>query len=350
MAVFHSANTPVVGVATHRAANEFAPENTLAAMQIALDLQVDYIEMDVRQTKDGKSVILHDGNLNRTTNGKGPLKELNFDETRVLSAGSWFDPFFVSEKIPTLEEACKLLNEHNENSIHKTYFYVDCKDINVEVLIDTLNKYKLLDGSVFYVNEQQIGQIHAIAPNTRMLPGLHGPKDLDRMIDNYHPYALDVNWEDISKELIDKAHSKGVKIFSDGFGKDQKVESYAKAIRAGIDVISTNKVSVIYEAASIINNFSKVETFDEGTNNRYNFGKVISDGSNFGKVLRKKIPSENSKGIFLSLSFRRTKRRRIYGVKTSLNHNWAINCFIFLQVFLQSFHQPFGMIRCQNDS
>jgi glycerophosphoryl diester phosphodiesterase len=250
MKLFRALITPVVGVATHRAANEFAPENTLAAMRIALNLQVDYIEMDVRQTKDGKSVILHDGNLNRTTNGKGPLKELNFDEARVLSAGSWFDPFFVSEKIPTLEEACKLLFEHNEEFKHKTYFYVDCKDINVQVLIDTLNKYKLLDGSVFYVNEQQIGQIRSLAPNSKILPGLSGPKDLDRMLDNYHPYALDVNWEDISKELIDKAHSKGVKIFSDGFGGNQNVESYAKAIRAGIDVISTNKVSVICEAAA----------------------------------------------------------------------------------------------------
>ncbi len=275
METFRAAKATAVGVATHRAANEFAPENTLSAMQIALYLQVDYIEMDVRQTKDGKSVILHDGNLNRTTNGKGPLKALYFDEARVLSAGLWFDPFFVSEKIPTLEEACKLLAEHNEESRQKTYFYVDCKDINAQILIDALVKYNLLEGSVFYVNEQQIGQIRALAPKAKMLPGLSGPKDLDRMIDNYHPYALDINWEDISKELIDKAHAKGVKIFSDGFGGNQNVESYAKAIRAGIDVISTNKVSVIFEAALIVKNFSKVATSDEGMGNSSNFGKVI---------------------------------------------------------------------------
>jgi glycerophosphoryl diester phosphodiesterase len=250
MKLFRAKKKPVVGVATHRAANEFAPENTLAAMLIALDLEVDYIEMDVRQTKDGKSVILHDGNLNRTTSGKGPLKELNFDEVRLLSAGSWFDPFFVSEKIPSLEESCKLLSDHNKESKHKTFFYVDCKDINVQILIDALNKFDLLEGSVFYVNERQIGQIRAVAPKARFLPGLDGPKDLDRMIDTYQPYALDTNWEDLSKELIDKAHAKGVMIFSDGFGKNQNADSYARAIKEGIDVISTNKVSVICEAAS----------------------------------------------------------------------------------------------------
>ena len=252
MTTFRAIKTPAVGVAVHRAANEFAPENTLAAMRIALDLEVDYIEMDVRQTKDGKSLILHDGNLNRTTSGKGPLRELNFDEARALSAGSWFDPFFATEKIPTLEESCMLLADHNEKSRHKTYFYVDCKDINVPVLIGALSKYKLLEASVFYVSEQQISQIRSLAPTARMLPGLHNPKDLDRMIDTYHPYALDTNWKDLSKELIGKAHAKGVKIFSDGFGGDMNVESYVKAIRAGIDVISTNKVSIICEAASKI--------------------------------------------------------------------------------------------------
>ena len=272
MTSFRAAKTPVVGIATHRAANEFAPENTLSAMQIALDLEVDYIEMDVRQTKDGRSVLLHDGNLNRTTNGKGPLKEMSFAEVRALSAGSWFGPFFAAEKIPTLEEACQLLAAHNEKNRHKTYFYVDCKEINAKVLVDNLSKYQLLEGSVFYVNEEhQISQIRAVAPQAKILPGLGNPKDLDKMINTCHPYALDVDWKDLSKELIDKAHAKGVKIFSDGFGGDMNVESYQKAINAGIDVISTNKVSVI-----CVKNFSKVSNFDTGMSNLSNFGKVIS--------------------------------------------------------------------------
>jgi len=250
---FRATKTPVVGVAVHRAANEFAPENTLSAMQIALDLDVDYIEIDVRQTKDGRSVILHDGNLNRTTNGKGPLRDLNFDEVRKLSAGSWFDPFFTDEKIPTLEESCQLLSVHNEKSKHKTYFYVDCKDINAKVLIDLLAKNNLLAGSVFYINEEkQIVQIRNLAPNAKILPGLGSCKDLDRIMETLHPYALDVEWKDLSKGMIDKAHAKGVKIFSDGFGENMNIESYRNAIRAGIDVISTNKVSVICEAAKMI--------------------------------------------------------------------------------------------------
>ena len=251
---FRSSKLPAVGIATHRGANEFAPENTLAAMQCALNLEVDYIEIDVRQTKDGQSVILHDGNLNRTTNGKGPLSNMNFEDVRSLSAGSWFNPFYVHEKIPTLEEACRLVSNHNKNDKQKTWFYVDCKDINANILIANLSKYNLLDESVFYVSEQQIKQIRALAPKAKMLPGLGSPKDIDRLIDNCHPYALDVNWKDVTKELIEKAHAKGIKIFSDGFGDDQNIESYMKAIKAGIDVVSTNKISVICNAAERIQN------------------------------------------------------------------------------------------------
>jgi glycerophosphoryl diester phosphodiesterase len=251
MTRFRAAKSPVVGIATHRAANEFAPENTLSAMQIALELEVDYIEMDVRQTKDGISILLHDGTLDRTTNGKGPVNEMYFKDVRELSAGAWFNPFFAAEKVPTLEEACKLLSDHNEKYRHKTYFYVDCKEINAKVLIDFLKKYRLLEGSVFYLNEvAQIGQIREYAPKAKMMPGLGSAKDLDKMIDTYHPYALDTNWKELSKELIDRAHAKGVKIFSDGFGNNMTAESYVKAIKAGIDVISTNKVSVICDAAA----------------------------------------------------------------------------------------------------
>jgi glycerophosphoryl diester phosphodiesterase len=250
MTRFRAAKSPVVGVAVHRAANEFAPENTLSAIQIALDLEADYIEMDVRQTLDGQSILLHDGNLDRTTNGKSPVNKMNFKDVRALSAGKWFDPFFADELVPTLEEACALLADHNKKSKHQTYFYVDCKEINAHVLIDLLKKYNLLDESVFYLNStEQIGQIRALAPNAKMMPGLGSAKDLDRMIDTYHPYALDTNWKELSKELIDRAHAKGVKIFSDGFGNNMTTESYVQAIKAGIDVISTNKISVICEAA-----------------------------------------------------------------------------------------------------
>ncbi len=97
----------------HRGASGEAPENTLAAIQTAVEkYQVDLVEIDLRLTREGIPVLLHDPTLDRTTNGKGPVSERSLVELKRLDAGFWFDPekkgdFHYRGKgvtIPTLEE------------------------------------------------------------------------------------------------------------------------------------------------------------------------------------------------------------------------------------------------------
>ena len=88
----------------HRGAAGYCPENTFASFHKALQLGVDFIEMDVQMTKDGQLVVIHDPTVNRTTNGKGKVKDFTLKEIQALDAGSWFDPKFTGEKIPSLSE------------------------------------------------------------------------------------------------------------------------------------------------------------------------------------------------------------------------------------------------------
>lgn len=97
-------------IIAHRGFSAIAPENTLAAFSKALELGVDYIELDIHLTKDDQVVIIHDETLERTTNGQGYVGDKSLEEIKKLDAGSWFDPAFKSEKIPTLEELIKLVN------------------------------------------------------------------------------------------------------------------------------------------------------------------------------------------------------------------------------------------------
>jgi len=89
----------------HRGACALAPENTLAAFQLALDLGCDWIETDVRLTADGVPVLLHDATVDRTTQAKGPVGRMSLSQMRRLDAGSWFHRRFRGERIPTLDEA-----------------------------------------------------------------------------------------------------------------------------------------------------------------------------------------------------------------------------------------------------
>jgi glycerophosphoryl diester phosphodiesterase len=88
----------------HRGAAGYCPENTFASFKKALDLGVDYLEIDVQMTKDGELVVIHDTTVNRTTNGKGKVKDFTLIEIQNLDAGSWFNCTFAGEKIPSLSE------------------------------------------------------------------------------------------------------------------------------------------------------------------------------------------------------------------------------------------------------
>ena len=86
----------------HRGAAGHAPENTLAAIRKGIALGVDFVEIDVRRTADGVLVVLHDGTVNRTTNGKGRVDRLSLRDIEKLNAGS-------GEHIPTLDEALRVV-------------------------------------------------------------------------------------------------------------------------------------------------------------------------------------------------------------------------------------------------
>lgn len=93
----------------HRGAKENAPENTLASLREAARQGARWVEVDVMLTRDRQPVLIHDDTLNRTTSGFGPVPDLTLAELKRLDAGSWFNPRFAGETVPTLEEALALI-------------------------------------------------------------------------------------------------------------------------------------------------------------------------------------------------------------------------------------------------
>lgn len=88
----------------HRGARRQAPENTLPAFKRAAELGADGIELDVRLSLDGIPVVIHDGWVDKTTDGAGPVGRKSLAELRRLDAGAWFSPQFVGTHIPTLDD------------------------------------------------------------------------------------------------------------------------------------------------------------------------------------------------------------------------------------------------------
>lgn len=95
-------------VLAHRGYSSKAPENTMAAFQLAAEAGADGFELDVHLSRDGEVVVIHDETVKRTTGKKGKVRDLTLEEIRRLDAGSWFQEPFAGEPIPTLDEVLAL--------------------------------------------------------------------------------------------------------------------------------------------------------------------------------------------------------------------------------------------------
>jgi glycerophosphoryl diester phosphodiesterase len=94
----------------HRGYSSQYPENTLAAFNGAIDAGAHMIELDVNLSRDRQLVVIHDETVDRTTNGTGAVKMMTLEQLRQLDAGSWFDPRFSGEQLPTLSQVLDAVN------------------------------------------------------------------------------------------------------------------------------------------------------------------------------------------------------------------------------------------------
>jgi glycerophosphoryl diester phosphodiesterase len=228
-----------VKVVAHRGANQQAPENTLAAFQAAIDLGADFIELDVRTTKDGHLVLSHDSKIDGKSNGKGAVRDLTLAELRLLDFGSWFSAKFAGERIPTFREALRLARGRIE-------IYLDHKEASPKQVLDELRAEQMVEHAVVYCHDKEFAAYRALEPNLRLMPPLDRKEDLDRL-KPLTPYAVDADWSKLSAELIADCHQAGIKVFSDALGEHESASDYNQAIDWGLDAIQTDHLDRVFK-------------------------------------------------------------------------------------------------------
>ena len=217
----------------HRGANRYAPENTRPAFEKAIRLGADFIEFDVRTTSDGKFFLLHDSTLDGKTDGHGPIANTLSSVISNLSAGVKFGRPYASIGLPTLDGFM-------QDVAGKINLYFDAKAIAPQALVDTLERYGMLERTVVYGPARFLAKLKAINPRVRLLPPLGSSDEIERLARELRPYAFDTSWEILSPDLIARCHALGIKVFSDAMGEHEHVEDYRQAISWGIDLIQTD--------------------------------------------------------------------------------------------------------------
>lgn len=234
-------------ISAHRGASRHAPENTLASFSKAIELGASFLEVDVRTTRDGAQVCLHDGSLKRTTGVEKKVTEVSVKDLHDLSAGSWFGREFAGEKIPLLEDLCKLVSTANKDRPRHIKLYVDCKDIDAPKVVRILRDHGVLDSAVFYGNLNTLARIRAHASTVRLMPAYPGAASARSVIQQLKPYAFDVSCTELDDTVVRFCHESGIKVFTDLLDEHDTSVQYARAIRLGVDVIQTDDIIAVQQ-------------------------------------------------------------------------------------------------------
>jgi glycerophosphoryl diester phosphodiesterase len=126
-------------VSAHRGFSTKAPENTMPALRAAFDAGADLIEIDVRLTRDGTLVLMHDAGVDRTTDGKGAISQMTVEQVRKLDAGNWFDSKFAGTRVPTLDEVLAW-SRGRVGLLIELKNYPERKEVFVDELVTTIIK------------------------------------------------------------------------------------------------------------------------------------------------------------------------------------------------------------------
>ncbi len=225
--------TAQIVVISHRGEHLAHPENTIPAFEAAIEAGADFFELDVRTTSDGRLVLMHDGTVNRTTDGAGKVRELTFDQIRALDAGVKFDPKFTGAKVPTLEEGLNLARG-------KIGVYVDCKDLSAADLVAALQKTGMLKNVVIYGDPGFLKQVLALEPSLPAMPEADDAANLEKLASNLNLRVAAFDKDDFKDDVIAVAKRLKIKIYVDRLWDADKPEVWQDAIDRGADGIQTD--------------------------------------------------------------------------------------------------------------
>jgi len=230
----------------HRGACGYAPENTMPAFKLALDMDADGIELDVHFSKDGKIVVCHDEKIDRTSNGQGKITDYTYEELLAFDFGVKFAPEFKGTKIPLLSEVYELFAPTGK------VVNVEIKSIDpaIPAALVALEKECGMEGRVIYssFDHEQIARTLVADPNAFIAPlySFNMVKAWDYVANipakASHPK---MNQVDLYPEYVEEMHKRGIRVHAWTVNTAEDVKHLAEA---GVDAVITNYPDVAKKA------------------------------------------------------------------------------------------------------
>ncbi len=223
----------------------------MAAFRRAVEMGATFIETDVQLTRDAHLVALHDTAIDRTTNGRGAVREFALAELRALDAGAWFGPPFAGERIPTLKEILEFAREAD------VVFYLEVKSAGTwgveHALVNVLREARIAaHTAVLSFDANALANVRQRDPT--LISGLLFDKPLSNPVDaawEVGARQLAPRADVLTPELVEKAHASGLQVVTWTVNEPADMR---KAIATGVDGIMTDYpdrlVAVLAEPAA----------------------------------------------------------------------------------------------------
>lgn len=235
---FLSPDSKIVLIASHRGTHNEFPENSMASFKRGIELGIDVIELDVRHTKDDSLVVMHDGSVDRTTNGTGKVSDLTFEEVRKLRLK--FNGQLTEEQVPTLEEALNLAKG-------KILVDLDIKTDRVPQIIKVVDRTQTAGTTMFFLGRGVYAKmLKEKNPAFRTLVRTHKAADIDSLFAITKTEAVHIDPSHNTVEVTAKIKKNGGRIWINSLGEIDKraaegdLEAYGELLKNGANMVQTD--------------------------------------------------------------------------------------------------------------
>ncbi len=223
----------------HRGASAYAPENTLPAFRLAVEMGADGIECDIHLTRDGHFVVCHDHTVDRTSDGKGEISDMTLDEIKALDFGAKFDARFAGTKAPTLEEMLDVVKDMKVINIEiKRFEHEMGLDAALDMLYRIISERKLIKNTIVSSFDKlalkRLKQLHGDIYTCLLYDKMQRPAMTAAKLgcSAIHPH-----FGYLKRRTVNGAHEKGLKVNCWTANTENEIDSM---IKLGCDGIITN--------------------------------------------------------------------------------------------------------------
>ncbi len=204
-----------VYVVAHRGAHDGIPENTLAAYNAAIEIGADFVEVDLRTTRDGRIVSIHNKEIDSyvTNEQRGLVSEMTLEELKRLDIGSRIGPQWSNERIPEFEEILDLCKG-------RTGIYLDLKDAPVGKVVSIVRKWGMTGQVLWYADFDELEQVGELCPDCILMPDPGPEENLPYVIEHFQPKVIASVWRYYSRSFVTQCHRAGAIVIVDENGPD----------------------------------------------------------------------------------------------------------------------------------